>query len=290
MRWNQRRVGLKSKARLRAWLTATLCVFSAAAGGQQLPQWELGLGLGAVVVPHYRGAADGRGFALPFPYFQYRGKYLKVDDDGVHGRLFRSPRVKLDLSLAGGVPVSSEDDGPRAGMPDLDPTAEIGPALEVMLWRHPEERSAVWLRMPLRAVYSVSFERINHQGWVFAPFVEYVNRNGTVGGPWAMGLSVGPVFADERYHDYFYEVPTAFAGADRPAYDASAGYGGSRVTLTLQKRVGPWWFGAFARVDSLHGATFRNSPLVETNKYYALGFAVSRVLAVSKKSVAVIAE
>ncbi len=279
---------MKREAKVRRWLVALWYLLPAGAWGQDLPQWELGLGLGAVAVPHYRGAADGRTFALPFPYFQYRGEYLKVDDDGVHGHLFRSPRVKLDMSLAGGVPVSSNHDGPRAGMPDLDPTAEIGPSLEVMLWRHPEQRSAVWLRMPLRAAYSVSFERIAHQGWVFAPFVEYVTRNGTVGGPWAMGLSFGPIFADEQYHDYFYAVPAVHASATRPTYEASAGYGGSRITLSLQRRTGPWWFGVFARIDSLHGATFRNSPLVETNSYFALGFAISRVLAVSKKTVAVI--
>lgn len=55
------------------------------------------------------------------PYLIYRGERFKLDDRGMRGRIFQTDRAKLDLSLAGGVPVPRAADGVRAGMPGLSP-------------------------------------------------------------------------------------------------------------------------------------------------------------------------
>jgi outer membrane scaffolding protein for murein synthesis (MipA/OmpV family) len=101
--------------------------------------------------------------------------------------------------------------------------------------------------------------------------------------PWTINLSAGPQFADRAYHDYFYEVTLPYAAADRSEYHPSAGYSGSRLTLTLQKKWNTYWLGAFVRYDALQGAAFSDSPLVQQKRYYALGAAVIKLLAVSKK-------
>ena len=71
-----------------------------------LPLWELGVGIGALNAPHYRGSKSRVDFALPFPYAIYRGDILKVDrEEGISGKIFKSERVHLDISLAGSIPV-----------------------------------------------------------------------------------------------------------------------------------------------------------------------------------------
>jgi outer membrane protein len=265
-------------------LISMLAMLGSAAHAQSLPRWEVGIGLGVLSLPFYRGAASGRNYVLPIPYVQYRGEHLRVDDEGIRGYLFRSDRIKLNFSLAGGVPVPSDGDNARRGMPSLDPTVEIGPSLEILLWHPVEGDRALWLKVPVRAALSVGWGNVEHQGWVLAPYIEYGMRRGNPAEPWIVNLSAGPQFADRAYHDYFYEVAAPYATPTRPEYHPDAGYSGSRLTLSLQKRVGDYWLGAFVRYDTLQGAAFSDSPLVEQQHYYALGAAVIKVLAVSKKA------
>lgn len=250
---------------------------------QSLPRWEVGVGLGVLSLPFYRGAASGRTYITPLPYIQYRGEHLRVDEEGIRSYLFRSDSARLDFSLAGGIPVSSDGNSARHGMPGLDPTVEIGPALEFLLWYPKERDRALWLKFPLRAALSVALKNIEYQGWVFAPYLDYRMVAGDRAEPWTVTLSIGPQFADRRYHDYFYEVTTAYVTPERPEYHPATGYSGSRLTLGLQKRLGGYWLGAFLRYDALQGAVFNDSPLVQQQHYYAVGAAVIKLLAVSKK-------
>lgn len=241
------------------------------------------MGAAALALPYYRGADDGRAYILPFPHLIYRGERVNVDQAEIRGRLFRSPRLKLDLSLAGGVPVPSDGDGPRSGMPDLDPTGEVGPELDIRLWDGAQSRRSLWLTVPVRAVLSVGESGIGHQGWTAAPFLEYRVKQHWPR-PWNIGISLGPLFGDHRYHGYFYGVSPEFATPLRPAYRASSGYSGTRATLTARRRFGNYWVGAFARYDTLAGAEFEDSPLVETSRYRAVGIAVAWVLMRSERS------
>jgi outer membrane scaffolding protein for murein synthesis (MipA/OmpV family) len=272
-----------SRRGLGVLLSLTLCA-AGAAQAQTLPRWELGIGLGVLSLPYYRGADNGRRYLLPFPYIVYRGEHVRVDDEGIRGFLFRSERARLDFSLAAGVPVPSDRDSIRHDMPRLDPTVEFGPSMEVRLWRHPEQHRSLWLKLPVRAAFSVAWGKVAHQGWIFAPFLEYHTRRGNADAPWLLNVSAGPEFADRAYHDYFYEVPSNYATATRAEYHPGPGYSGSRVTLALQKRWGDVSLGAFIRYDNLQGAVFTDSPLVQRRDYVALGVAVIKLLAVSKES------
>ena len=283
------RIGKSVKARLLRWglipvatllLTLSLSPFMASA--EEPPLWEIGLGAGGLYLPDYRGAGHSSAYILPLPYVEYRGEYIKVDEEGARGTIFSTDRIKLDISLAGGVPVRSDNNTERNGMPDLDPTMEIGPSLEFRLddaSQHPHE---LWLRMPWRMVYSASTVNIINQGWVFAPYLEYVMDQPGLFNSWKTHLAIGPLFGDKTYHDYFYEVAPEFATATRPAYTAKTGYSGSRITLTLTRRVDDYWIGAFARYDTLSGAVFEDSPLVADKDYFAVGIGIARIIAKSK--------
>lgn len=254
-----------------------------ASGAQERPLWELGAGIATLSLPYYRGSAAERSYAIPYPYLVYRGEYLNVDKDGMRGWLYRSEQLNLDLSLAAGVPVPSDQNGPRSGMPDLDPTVEFGPSIEYRLWHSEDRRRNAWLRLPLRGAFAIS-NPVTYQGWVFAPYIEFSRHDFGRSG-WINSLAFGPLFADAAYHDYFYGVAPQYATATRPAYEAQGGYSGSRITLMSGKTFDQLWLTAFVRLDTLKGASFVDSPLVETRRYHIVGVALTWIFARSETRV-----
>jgi outer membrane scaffolding protein for murein synthesis (MipA/OmpV family) len=256
------------------------CLLAGQAQADELPRWEVGLGVVGLSIPDYRGSDQQRGYLLPLPYVQYRGDIFRIDREGAHGDLFRTDRLKLDISLNAGPPAKSGRNGARSGMPDIDPTVEAGPSLYVFLARN-ETRDRTWsLRLPWRAVAATDLSHVQRIGWVFAPGLHF-DATG-VGAGWDVGVSAGPMYASEDYHDYYYEVQSAYATAARPAYDARAGYSGSRLMLTASRRYPRFWVGAFARYDSLSGAVFADSPLVKKQESFMAGVGIAWILAKSR--------
>ncbi|MBN4079460.1 MipA/OmpV family protein [Beggiatoa alba] len=253
-----------------------------------LPKWEIGLGAGILGIPAYRGAKGHETVVLPVPFVAYRGDRFKIDEEGLRGELLHRNRLQLDFSVAGSLPVPNGK-GARDGMPGLDPVAEAGPSLKIVLGqngnRRKEWEQEWWLRLPLRAALSVGDPLLGHQGWVFSPYLNWIWTKGKPRSLWRWSLSAGPIFASQAYHEYFYEVAPQFITNTRSAYEAEAGYGGSRVSLTLAVYSDRWFVGGFVRYDDLHGAVFDDSPLVETRSYLAAGIALSRVFARSDERV-----
>ncbi len=133
------------------------------------PLWELGVGLAALQLPDYRGSDENRFYLLPYPYFIYRGDIVQVDQERVSGRIFKTDKVLLDISLYGQVPVKSSDNDARTGMPDLDPTFEVGPSLNITLLDNRQDRYKLNLDLPVRPVFSTDFRSVRYEGWVFSP-------------------------------------------------------------------------------------------------------------------------
>lgn len=258
------------------------------AHGELLPRWELGIGIGAINLPYYRGSDIYRTYGAPFPYITYRGDRFHIDRSGIRGHLFQTQRVQLDLSLAAGIPVSSDGDSPRAGMPDLDTTVELGPSLEINLWQTSTLHQSLWLKLPLRSAHSIGGDGIFKQrGWTFSPHLEYSTQS-TLHDSWKASLSVGPLYADRDYHNYFYEVLPAFVTPERNEYHAAAGYSGARTTLTVRKNItDKLRIGAFARFDTLKNAEFEDSPLVSSRHYRAAGVALIWMFSQSQEMVEV---
>jgi outer membrane scaffolding protein for murein synthesis (MipA/OmpV family) len=95
-------------------------------------------------------------------------------------------------------------------------------------------------------------------------------------------MAAGLLFANERQHDYYYQVDPAFATPARPAYDADGGFSGSRFGFALTGRKRDLWAALFLRYDNLSGAEFEDSPLVRTRHSLTAGFSVAWVLARSR--------
>jgi len=264
--------------------SAVLALSTPGAHAEEKPLWEFGLGAGAIAFPDYRGSDEARVYPVPVPYFVYRGPFLKADRDGLRGKLFNREYVELDLSVGATIPVNSSDNAARRGMPDLKPTLELGPSVEVHLWRSADRDVKFDLVMPLRVPITLESSPRSLQ-WLFAPRfnIDFENVGGRNG--WNIGGGIGPVFAADKFHEYFYSVPAQFATPQRPEYRADGGYSGMHVLAAVSKRFPQYWFGAFLRYDWLGGAEFANSPLMRRENYLAGGFGFAWMIGESKRRV-----
>lgn len=261
---------------------ALLAAFPAAA--EPLPLWEAGLGLAAISLPDYRGADTSRAYVLPAPYFVYRGEFLKADRSGVRSTLFNTERVELNLSLNATLPVSSKNNAVRQGMASLRPTVELGPTLSVNLWNAPSGKMKLDLRTPLRT--AVTMESSPRQiGWLFGPNVNLDVRDPFGMPGWNLGMLAGPLFQSRRYNSYFYGVGAGDATAARPRYEARGGYAGSQFTAAVSRRFDRYWVGGFLRYDTLGGASFEDSPLVQRKNAVSAGVAVTWIFGQSSTMV-----
>ena len=256
---------------MRAGCTAALlgaACLTSPVQGKEKPLWEFGLGVGAIAFEDYRGSATTHAYPVPVPYLLYNGKFLKADRDGVRGTLFKQDRLELNVSFNLTTPV--HNDRERRGMPDLRSTVEVGPSLNVHLWRSADATVKFDLRMPLRAAFTVQAAP-KAIGWTLTPqfALDIGNPVGLRG--WNLGLLTGPLFAEGRYNRYFYSVAPQYATSARPRYEAAGGYAGTQFLGALSKRFPRFWVGAYARYDTLSGAAFLASPLVQRRSYWSAG-------------------
>lgn len=269
---------------LRALLAGVVLAIAApAVEAVDKPRWELGLGVAPITFPAYRGADEQRRFIFPIPYIVYRGERLRVDRDGARGMLWDADDFEVDLSLDGAIPVDSTDDGPRAGMNELDPILEVGPSLKVEL--ADTDTAHLEFRLPVRAAIGIGDGSTHHEGWKVHPMLDF-DAPGLIDG-WDAGFRIGPKFASRDFHAYYYDVRVANVTPDRPAYRASGGYSGLSMRVSASRRFDRLWVGSFLRYDNLRGAAFADSPLVETDHAVSAGVAVIWTLWRSQATVSV---
>lgn len=244
------------------------------------PLWELGLGVGGLRLPHYRGSDQSHTLLLPVPYAIYRGKIFRATREGARAVLLDSDRMDIDVSVSASAPTRSSDNLARAGMPDLAPTVAVGPNMNLRL-----AHGSTWkldLRLPVLAVFTLQ-RHSQTLGWTANPVL---NLDLFWQG-WGLGVQAGPMWATRQYNAYFYDVAPTHATATRAAYSAPSGNAGWRWTAGASRRYGKLWVGGFVRGDSLSGAVFDASPLVKQRNALSFGLAMSWVFAVSDERVAI---
>lgn len=259
-------------------LFVTLCLFSIATlqaqEGAGSPRWELGVGVAGQDLPHYRGSDQRHTQVLPIPLGFYTGRVIKVNRDGARGELLKGARFELNLSADVALNADNEDNRARQGMPELDSAFELGPSLNILLSGN--SFSEGWsLRLPVRAVATVGGDGARSRGYVFNPRVTW--RKPDVWQGWGVSSSVGALWGSQTYHRYYYSVADVYETATRPRYQAQAGFAGYYSKLSIRRRTGTWIAGLSLRYDNLSGATFADSPLVNTQHYIALSFGVGKV-------------
>ncbi len=267
-------------------LAALLVATGAVHAAEERPLWEIGAGVAALSFPAYRGSDQSNNFLMPVPHFSYNGEFLKADRQGIRGSFFDSDRLDLTVSMALSAPASSEDITARKGMSDLKGSFEIGPQVDVKLWRSENRARFVKLLLPLRTAITLEGSP-KDIGWVFHPKLnmDITDLPGMPG--WNLGMLAGPLFGDKRQHAYYYSVDSQYATPDRPAYEAKAGYAGMQYLVAFSKRFPKYWIGSFLRYDNMSGATFEDSPLMRKKDYVAGGIAITWILGESSTRVMV---
>jgi outer membrane scaffolding protein for murein synthesis (MipA/OmpV family) len=258
---------------------------AARADPDEKPLWEAGIGVIGFHLPDYRGADESRGYLFPFPFFAYRGERLRLDREGLRGIFLETDRVEFNISMYATPPVDSADNQARQGMPDLDPTVEIGPVLNLTLARDRVQDWRFDFKLPVRAVFATDLSYLHNIGYTFFPHLHLALHPTFLDGKWDVGLNAGPLFATNKYHRYFYNVDTQHATPDRPAYTAPGGYSGLVTLASLTRRFRKFWVGGFVRYDYLKGAAFEDSPLVKQKDSFMAGLSIAWVFAESEKKV-----
>ena len=201
---------------------------------EEKPLWEMNLAAFGRLGPAYPGSEESQVNIVPLPFPIYRGSFLRVGDETgkpVRTRIFRRDRIKLDIDFGLNFPVDSEDVDVRTGMPDLGLLAEAGPELELEFVRGPKIGNA-FLALQLRG--AVSFDGIDPtwQGLIFSTEFKYRRK---IRSERAEILArITPEWAGGDYMDFFYTVAPEFATQQRPAYESSGGYLGTKAAITFK--------------------------------------------------------
>lgn len=246
--------------------------------GSKRTHIELGFGIAGAHFADYPGSSRYWNVLLPIPYFTLRSPRIDASRDGVHGKLWRGDRWKINLDFSGSVPVSSSRDPERQGMPGLGWIGEMGPIYHYRLWRDNATGFRLDFGFPIRAAVSTNGWKVHHRGWVAQPEFELERHWGVAGNRYHTDLGVSWLYATDSYFNYLYGVAPEYVTATRPAYQAGNGYGGYRISLGFGMRRGDMVVGVFYRYINLAGASFNASPLVSQQHQSAYGFAIAWVL------------
>jgi outer membrane scaffolding protein for murein synthesis (MipA/OmpV family) len=235
-------------------------------------KWELGMGLGSVYGPDYRGADEYRGFTSAIPYLVYRGKFIRADREGVRAQFFDSDRFAFSISASAYISPDSDENQARQGMPALGSTLELGPSINIRL--SGENLREGWqLQLPWRAVFAIGGDTNKLIGSVIQPQLVYQHAFSQ----WRLRYTTGVIYGSNSYHDYYYSVAPRYATLDRPEYDAQGGYSGYVNNLSLSRQLDLGTFNTrvafFSRYDNLDGVDFDKSPLYQTPHVWRAGVA-----------------
>ena len=123
--------------------------------GEKLPLWEAGVFAAGLSQQAYPGSSQQIDRAIVLPFFVYRGKYFRADQNTVGLRAVKTDAMELDIGFGGALGSSSKDVDVRKGMPDLGTLVEFGPRLKWNLGAAPGG-GRLRAEVALRGVFDVS--------------------------------------------------------------------------------------------------------------------------------------
>ncbi len=236
---------------------------------------ELGAGGFAASIPEYPGAGEQTNIALPLPYVKYQDEHIEVDREGLTGWLWEAENWHLDISMAGGLPVDSEDSEARRGLPDLDWVLEIGPSIKYYWQGEPRAEQFGYAELFYRKATAFDFDSLTNAGWRYGVGLSYEQPLLAIGkGTLNLAWRFNGNFADARYLDYYYGVEPQYATAERPAHRHDDGYAGSDISLGLVYQTPEFWLGGFLRYYALSDSEQTASPIFHVAEEWAAGVAL----------------
>ena len=126
---------------------------------------EIGVGVFGVSLPDYPGSEEQSNYLVPLPYIYYQDERFEIDRQGIKSWLWHDDKWYLDISVSGGIPVKSEDNIARKGMPDLGWSAELGPSIKYYWEGNPQADDYLSTEFYVRKVAATDFSSIDDAGW-----------------------------------------------------------------------------------------------------------------------------
>ncbi len=245
----------------------TFAIFLLLFSSFALAEFRWGAGALSLAGHHYRGSDQGRIWVIPTPYFIYNTPTTEAEPSFIRQTVYENGYFSFKLSLMAGLNVESEKNKARDGMPDLDYTFEGGPMLIIKLWQNEKQMIRLNLEAPLRAVFSTDLTYIDKAGLYGTPYLNFINDPNKKNNFLRTEFSIGPMFGDKDYHQYFFGVEKKYETASRRQYNSKGGYSGMQATILFKKRWDNLVLIPFLRWDYLKGAVFDDSPLVKQKNY-----------------------
>lgn len=235
-------------------------------------KWEIGVGIGAVTGPDYRGSDEYRNFNSPIPYVVYRGKIIRSDREGIRGNFLRTDQYEFTFSAGAAITPEADKSTLREGMPELGSTLELGPSFNIKLTGE-YLRQGWHLQIPWRAVFAIGADDSGYIGSLFQPQLVYQHSFSQ----WRFTYRAGILFASDDYHDYYYEVKPEYVTSERSYFDADGGYSGWNNHMAFSRQFNyngiKTRLALFIRYDNISDTDFSSSSLVVSDHAYRGGFA-----------------
>ncbi len=234
------------------------------------PKWEAGLVLGGGWINDYPGADQNHVRSLVAPVLIYRGPVLRIDREGIRGRLLHGSDIEIDVTASAAFNVRNNH--AREGMPALDYLFGFGPQIVYKGLR--AQWGSPTLHLKARTLMSTDLRHIHDRGVAVDPEIRW-RLSPLKGWPGTLTFGLQPTWASRSLHRYFYEVEPSQVTPTRPAYQARAGYLGTELNLTFSRRQSDAlsWF-VTARGMSLRGAANAGSPLLRDTATVSVGAGV----------------
>lgn len=255
-------------------LTACLLLISPTLYANETAEkkWELGVGLGSVYGPDYRGSDEYRSFTSVIPYVVYHGKFIRSDREGIKAQFFSSDDIDFSLSASAYISPNSDENERRENMPSLGSTLELGPSLNIRLTGE-NLRNGWLLQLPLRAVFAVGGSSNKMIGSVIQPQLVYQHTFSS----WSLRYRTSVMFGSNDYHDYYYSVEAQYATTERAEFNSGSGYSGfiNDISLSRELKIAELRtrFAFFIRYDNLANVEFNRSPLFVSENVWRGGAA-----------------
>ena len=166
---------------------------------------------------------------------RYHGDLLRADDEsGTRFRFINVEKFDLDLSFGGSFPTDTGNNTARAGMPNLDWTAEIGPRLIYYVYRNPE-LAQLRIGIPLRANFATDFVKWYGVGYVFAPAIQ-LDKYNFLAEKLDLAIHYTAHFISAGVANFFYRIDPQFQNTDRTTYEGKGGFLSHDISLALKYR------------------------------------------------------
>lgn len=239
--------------------------------------WEIGAGLGQVSTVAYVGSSETVSILSPIPYIKWETDWFDLSDGDLHFNVWKETPFRLSFNFDLALPVDSSKNPLRQGMANLDAVIQAGPLIAYQL---ETDSDIQWqIDFPLMQAVAIGSDT-ESVGWNFIPRLRALYQYKLdAHDNYDLEWSLGPVYASQEYHDYYYSVTPNESTLNRPTYEAAEGYAGYRMNVSLSKRIQHAWMGFYIRYQNLSGAVFSNSPLADNNEYWVFGFGASWIFA-----------